>query len=153
MESPNFEEIIQKTQKAYNTQNVFVQTSDDKQSPAIDFIKSDWKNFLREAAQDKDTVDRLCYDYQMATMTVLDSLRNNHSEYAPGLYVLSEYYFWMVNQISMAYGVSVKNQNGRHLWMIEQKKIKKAQEAAEKLWRESVDPEIADLLNAVEVAG
>ena len=29
--------------------------------------------------------------------------------------------------------------------------IKKAQEAAAKLWRDSVDPEIASLLDAVEV--
>jgi hypothetical protein len=30
--------------------------------------------------------------------------------------------------------------------------IKKAQKAAAKLWRESVDPEIASLLDAVEIA-
>lgn len=148
MESPTFLEIIQKAQQEYNTQNVFVQTSDGRKSPAIDFIKSDWKDFLRDASQDKDTVDRLCYDYQMATTTVMDSLRNNNSEYAPGLYVLSEYYFWMLNQMRSAYGISIENPNGRRLWNIEQKKIKKAQDAeARKKAREAakVNP-VKDML-------
>jgi hypothetical protein len=126
MESPNFEEIIQKAQKEYNTQNVFIEHKGGSMQSALDFMQEDWKEFSRFDMSQKDVRDYLYFEYMNAE-TELFLSRQPDNEYSPGLYALRIYYGSVKSNLFSEYNIGVSN--GRRLFRIEQKKIKKAQEA------------------------
>ncbi len=149
MESPNFLEIIQKAQQEYNTQNVFIEHKGGVIEPALAFIQNDWRNLMLADLYDNDKRDYLWFDYHKAWNRAWDALneQNAISVYAPGLHVLCDYYKQVCRIIALKC-TSIDKANGRRLWAIEQKKIKKAQDAeARKKAREAakVNP-VRDML-------
>ena len=131
MLSPNFEQIIHDAKRFNNNaQNVFIEHKGGVIEPALDFIQNDWRKLMLADLYDNNTRDYLWFDYNKAYNRTWDALneQNAISVYAPGLHALCDYYKQVCRILALKC-TSIDKANGRRLWVIEQKKIKKAQEA------------------------
>lgn len=127
MPTPDFFEILENAERIYKTENIFIQHKDGKIEPAIDFAKNDWISVNAANLYDKNTRDYLWYDYKEAANTMWYAMREQ-SGYTPGLFFLFEYYSIVARLIALR-SDSIDKTNGKRLYDIEQRKIKRAKEA------------------------